>query len=125
MDIRADGEFTRNPTTHEAVDLEEVKASRGYKSSVKFCKKFFDARPLTYYGKGMSLYLDEPQGCKESRENPKTLRCRQESVVLGFGNDSALSDEKLDITVIQPFKRVKRPQETIGNILPGTQAMLQ
>lgn len=71
MDIRTDGESTRNPTTHEGVYLEEVKASRGYKSSVKFCKKFFGAKPLTDYGEGMSLDQNEPQGYKEVEKTPR------------------------------------------------------
>lgn len=35
----------KNTTTHEGVDPKEAKAKRGYKTTVKYCKKFIDRDP--------------------------------------------------------------------------------
>uniref|UniRef100_A0A1I8MEJ3 Uncharacterized protein n=1 Tax=Musca domestica TaxID=7370 RepID=A0A1I8MEJ3_MUSDO len=58
-------------------------------------------------------------------EKTKTLRLSQESVPSGFGNDSPLSDEELDITVISSSQSGKSFQKAIKNTPSETCAVSQ
>lgn len=51
---------------------------------------------------------------------PKSLKLSQESVSSGFGNDSPLSDEELDVTVISSIQRAESFIKSTGNTQRGS-----